>query len=354
MRRPLRLAHFGTGHTGMLVLRQILQRSELQLVGHLVHTPAKVGVDSGEIAGVGPVGVLATDSFEDFCTLDADCVTYFATEFGRDVTDVIDQMCRILESGTNVVTTTFVRLVYPQSLPAELLTRLRTACTTGQSAFFGTGIAPGFTTDVLPLQCATLSASPRTVRISERVLQGTYSDPLSFAALGFGSTPAGETTDIPADAWVEHFAGTLHMLADGFGWPLDSIRARQDLWLADRDYEFDAGTIPSGTVAAVRLRFEGIVAEQARLQLSWVYAMPDEPGDPWDPVRPESSTARRFTRIDIDGDPHVDLTLELTGGDLPGGDATATRAVNAIAAVCQAPAGVHSALDLVITPGETL
>jgi hypothetical protein len=48
--------------------------------------------------------------------------------------------------------------------------------------------------------------------------------------------------------------------------------------------------------------------------------------------------------------PHVDLTLELTGGNLPGGDATATRAVNAIAAVCGAPAGVHSALDLVIVP----
>jgi hypothetical protein len=334
----------------MLVLRQILARPDFELVGQLVHTPAKVGVDSGEIAGFGPVGILATDSFSDFCTLDADCVTYFATEFGRDVTDVVDQMCRILESGKNIVTTTYVRLVYPQSLAAELLTRLQSACITGRSAFFGTGIAPGFTTDALPLNCATLSASPRAIRVSERVLQGTYSDPLSFAALGFGSTPAGDTTDIPADAWVDHFAGTLHMLADGLGWPLDSIRARQDLWLADRDHEFDAGRIAAGTVAAVRLRFDGIVADEERLRLSWVYTMPDDPGDPWDPVRRESSTARRFTRIDIDGDPRVDLTLQLTGGDLPGGDATATRAVNAIVAVCQAPTGVHSALDLVITP----
>jgi hypothetical protein len=350
MNRRLRVAHFGTGHTGMLVLRQILRRHDLELVGHLVHTPHKAGIDSGVIAGLEPVGVQATTSFEAFCELDADCVTYCATEFGREVDDVIDQMCLLLKSGKNVVTTTFVRLVYPQSLPTELFDALEKACATGQSAFFGTGIAPGFTTDALPVHCATLSAAPRTVRIAERILQGTYSDPLSFAALGFGATPTGGITDLPADAWVTHFAGTMRMLSDGLGWTLDSIRARQDLWLADRDYVFAAGPVPQGTVAGIRLRFDGIVAGEARLQLSWVYTMPDDSGDTWDPVRLAASAARLFTHIEIDGAPRVDVTFELAGGDLPGADATATRAVNAIAAVCQATPGVHSALDLVVTP----
>jgi len=39
----------------------------------------------------------------------------------------------------------------------------------------------------------------------------------------------------------------------------------------------------------------------------------------------------------LTGHPRVDLNLELTGGDLPGSDATAARAVNAISTVCQAP-----------------
>ena len=68
------------------------------------------------------------------------------------------------------------------------------------------------------------------------------------------------------------------------------------------------------------------------------------------PVRPPSSTGRRFTHIDIDGEPRVSVRLELDGGDLPGGDATATRALNAIKAVCSATPTVHSALDLVVTP----
>jgi hypothetical protein len=348
--RRYRVAHYGTGHTGTLVLRQLLERPDIELVGHLVHTPAKVGLDSGQIVGVDPAGVRAIDSFDDFCAIDADCVTYMATEFGRKVDDVIDEMCQLLKSGKNVVTTAFIRLVYPKSLPPELLAKLEKACAAGQSAFLGTGIAPGFTPDALPVYLGSLSAAARTVRVAERVLQGTYSDPLSFMALGFGTIPDGPTTDLPADSWTGHFEGALRMLADGYGWELESIDAYQDLTLAEKDYEFEAGAIPQGTVAAVRLRFDGIVHGEPRLRMSWVYTMPDEPGDSWSPVRPSGSNGRRFTHIDIDGTPSVSVKLELDGGELPGGDATATRALNAIKAACNASAGVHSALDLVVTP----
>jgi hypothetical protein len=169
-------------------------------------------------------------------------------------------------------------------------------------------------------------------------------------ALGFGTVPQGPTTDLPADVWTVHFEGALQMLADGYGWELQSINAYQDLALADKDYEFEAGAIPQDTVAAVRLRFDGIVDGEPRLRMSWVYTMPDEPGDSWSPVRPAGSNGRRFTHIDIDGTLSVSVTLELDGGELPGGDATATRVLNAIKAVCNASAGVHSALDLVVTP----
>jgi len=42
MTSRLRVAHFGTGHTGTQVLRQILQRPDLELVGHLLHSLKKV------------------------------------------------------------------------------------------------------------------------------------------------------------------------------------------------------------------------------------------------------------------------------------------------------------------------
>ncbi|ETB35568.1 hypothetical protein N602_26595 [Mycobacterium avium subsp. hominissuis 10-5606] len=60
--------------------------------------------DSGEIVGVAPVGVSATDSLADFLALDCYCVTYLSSAAGRDPDKVIDQICAILVSGKNVVT----------------------------------------------------------------------------------------------------------------------------------------------------------------------------------------------------------------------------------------------------------
>lgn len=47
--RKYRVVHCGTGPTGRLGLRGILNHPDLQLVGHYVFDSAKVGKDSGEL-----------------------------------------------------------------------------------------------------------------------------------------------------------------------------------------------------------------------------------------------------------------------------------------------------------------
>ena len=120
MTQTYRVAHVGTGQTGAVALRQILRSPHTELVGHLVHTPAKVGRDSGQLVGEPAVGVVATDSLEDFLALEADCVTYVApvAMSGRDINDVVDQLCAILASGKNIVTPAYVELFHPPSLDA--------------------------------------------------------------------------------------------------------------------------------------------------------------------------------------------------------------------------------------------
>lgn len=117
MAAAFRVAHVGTGYTGMTVLRHILRSPRLKLVGQLVHSPDKVGRDSGELAGGQAAGVLATDRFDDFLALDADCVTYCATVSARDISEVFDQLCAILASGKNVVMSSLYHpLFHPPSL----------------------------------------------------------------------------------------------------------------------------------------------------------------------------------------------------------------------------------------------
>ena len=69
--RQYRVAHVGTGYTGSIALRQILRSPRLQLVGQLVHSPDKVGRDSGELVDERATGVIATDSLDDLLALDA-------------------------------------------------------------------------------------------------------------------------------------------------------------------------------------------------------------------------------------------------------------------------------------------
>jgi hypothetical protein len=307
-----RVAHIGTGYTGSIALRQVLRSPSLELVGHFVHSRAKVGRDSGELAGGTAVGVAATGSFDEFLGADADCVTYFAAISGRGGDEIVDQLCRLLTSGKNVVTPSYPRLFHPPSLDDTARGRLEAACRQGNSSLFATGIAPGFATDVLAVHAASMSERPVRVSVQERIPCGAYKVPDFFAMLGFGRTPEQDAAAYSPGAMIDHIAAPLRLLAQGLGWAIDEIREHRDIALADRHYSFDAGEIAPGTIASVRMRFEGIVDGQQRLRLSSIWSMPDEPVEEWQPGIAAGSGTRRLTRIAIEGDPPVQVDFALT------------------------------------------
>jgi hypothetical protein len=213
---------------------------------------------------------------------------------------------------------------------------------------FGTGIAPGFTTDILAVHAASMSELPATVSVDERIPCGAYRVPGFFTMLGFGRTPEEDAQAYRPGSMIASLTPPLRLLGQGLGLNLDEVREHRDVAIADRHYSFDAGEIPAGTIASVRMRFDGIVDGHARLHVSSIWSMPDEAVEDWQPVIAAGSTTRRLTRITVDGNPPVQLDFALTGGELPGSAATAARVVNAIPAVCAANPGVLSALDLVV------
>ncbi|MEB4211422.1 hypothetical protein [Mycobacterium sp. 94-17] len=348
MGEKYRVAHVGTGFTGSLALQRILRSPHFDLVAHLAHDRDKVGRDSGDLVGESAAGVTAVGSVEDFVAVDADCVTYFATASGRDSDEVVDQLCAFLASGKNVVTPSFFALFHPPSLEDSARERLEDACRRGNSSLFATGIAPGFTSDILAVHAASMTDRPAKVIIQERIPCGAYRVPGFFAMLGFGRTPEQDAQVYPAGAMIGHIAPPLRLVAQGLGWTVDGVREYRDVALAERHYCFDAGEIPAGTIASVRMRFEGIVNGQPRVQFSSIWSMPDEPVEDWQPAIAPAGATRRLTRITIEGEPPVQLEFALNGGDLPGSTATAVRVLNAIPSVCAAKPGILSALDVVV------
>ena len=107
-----RVVVWSTGGVGSNAIRAIARRPDLDLVGVWVHTPEKVGRDAGELAGVDPLGVLATDDIDSLIGLAPDCVVYAASGPERGA-GAVPEYERLLGAGINVVTTTSTDLVHP-------------------------------------------------------------------------------------------------------------------------------------------------------------------------------------------------------------------------------------------------
>lgn len=96
------------------------------------------------------MGVRATRDAEHLLAGDADCVVYTATADLR-MGEALDDVCRILRSGKNVVSSSIVPLVHPAQLGPDVQRRLEDACRDGNASFWTSGINRGFANDLLPL-----------------------------------------------------------------------------------------------------------------------------------------------------------------------------------------------------------
>ena len=128
-----RVVQWSTGNVGRHALRAILDHPDLELAGVYVTSPAKAGLDVGELLGREPVGVRTTADLDEVLALDADCVSHMplpSKQVGDDPDKDTKDICRLLGSGKNVVTT--VGYVYPKAYGPEVVDALESACAAGR------------------------------------------------------------------------------------------------------------------------------------------------------------------------------------------------------------------------------
>jgi hypothetical protein len=312
-----------------------------------VHSVDKVGRDAGELAGIGPIGVTATNDADALLALEPDCICYTASGEARPA-ETIDDFCRLLGAGVNVVTTSLAGLLYPDAYDIDVVDRLREACARGDASLYTSGIEPGFAGDHLVLVLATLSDRITSVRTQE--IFGYQDYPVAFTmfeVFGFGKPLEHrclmETPGVQASAW----APPVRMVADALGAELDEVRETYDKRVTDRALEVAAGTIEAGTVGAVRFETIGVVDGRDAIVIEHVNRMADDLAPDW-PTADRQGTYR----IVVDGDPSYTCELQLGTPETythEGLVATTMRVVNAIPAVCDAPPGIVTSLDLPLT-----
>jgi hypothetical protein len=339
----VRVVQYGTGNVGRHALRAIVGRPDLELVGVKVFSADKVGLDAGSLIDAGDLGVRCVGSLEEVLGIEADCVNYSAlgstVSGGFDRT--IDEICRLLEAGFNVTSSTLEHLIHPVIVP-DAMARLETACDAGCSSFFDTGINPGFAMDLWPITMTRMSRTIDQIRVTEVVDMKRYDSSMARQFMGFGLEPGDRPIDaMHRDTFGSPFYASLRQVSDAIGIELDSVRYEREVALADRPVEVAIGVLDVGTVAALKMKFVGVVGGEDFLVNSWVWRMSDG-------VAPEWPSGDQWL-LEIDGDPQMRASLALTT-DLdarrPVSLTVAMLNVNAIPTLCRAEPGVYNNLTL--------
>lgn len=349
-----RVVQWSTGNVGKLALRGIINHPDLELAGLWVHSADKVGRDAGELVGLPATGVKASNDVEALLALEPDCVSYTATGDLRP-SEAIDDMCRILESGANVVATSVVPLVFPPAADPSIVARLEEACRKGGTTCFTSGIDPGFANDTLPLVLTGLCERIDTLRVMEIVNYATYNQPqVLFETMGFAKPldhqPILLIPGILSLAW----GGVVKQLAAGLGVEIEELRETHEKVPAPHAFDIPPGHVPAGTMAGLRFEVQGIVKGRPAIVLEHVTRLHDDIAPDW----PKPLAGSGCYRVVIEGSPSTTCELLMHGedGDHNTGNlvATALRILNAIPAVCAAKPGLLSALDMPLITGRHL
>ncbi|MEV0674239.1 dihydrodipicolinate reductase [Mycobacterium sp. NPDC050441] len=331
-----RVAQWATGTIGTHALRSIIGHPHLDLTAVHVFGAGKVGIDAGELCGLEPTGITATNSVDAILDAAPDCVLYMPAA------PDIEQVCRLLGAGINVVSTCG-QFHHPATVDPALHSAVTDACLRGNASLYATGSSPGFITEAIPLALTSVQRRLNLLAINEYAdLSQRNSPELLFDVMGFGG-PAGPFDQRRAAYLQGSFGPSLRLVADAIGLPLDAVHAEGQWALAAEATTIRAGHLAAGTVAAQRITVSGMRAGRRLLSFQATWYCGTNLTEDWD-LRPTG------WRLTVDGDAPLDIDvrmpipLEQMAAISPG--YTANRAVNAVPFVCAAEAGIRSTVDL--------
>ena len=341
----MKVAVWGTGNMGRAAIRVVSAHPGLELVA--VVGRSKAGQDAGELADLGPNGVLVGTEVP----AGVDAVAYMVSGDVRPA-DAVADIAGCLHQGRVVVTPSVYALYDPRSAPAELKEPLEKAIADGGGRLFVSGIDPGWGNDVLPLLVSAVAGTIDQVRSVELFDYSTYDQPDAVRySVGMGQpmdeVPIMVAPGIPTMIW----GGQLRMVARGLGVELDDIVETVERRALEHDVTNAMGLFEKGTQGGLRFEIQGIVGGQPRIVVEHVTRIDASVAPDWPSPADGGAGAHQ---VIIEGRPRIVVTVEATeegGNRAAGGNATAAaRLVNAIPWLLAAEPGVYDALDVPLSP----
>ena len=345
-----RVTQWTTGNVGVEAVKGILGHPELELVGAYAWSDAKEGRDVGELCGIAPLGIHATHDAAALLAEKPDCVVY--TPLFPDV----DELCRILEAGVNVVTS--AGFVTGWGVGEAARARLDEAALRGGVSLFGSGMTPGFN-NLMGILSAGCSRRVDKVTVLESARADSMPSPETYAAIGMGWAPDAPGLAQAAEDGSRVFGDGVSLMAEALGAELTEIRCTPAFAIANAEVDRGWMKIEKGHVAGVEVTWRGFVGERCVVELIGRWLMDKNTEPEWEILHGWRCWVEGYpgikSSVEIDASPETlrEIRRDPTAAFVAiGMSVTAMPVVNAIPAVVEAAPGIRTYRDLPLVTGR--
>ncbi|MDG2028873.1 MAG: hypothetical protein P8J50_17365 [Acidimicrobiales bacterium] len=324
--QPYRVIQWFTGDIACHQIRLIADHPNLELVGAFVWHDEKVGRDAGEIAGIDPLGVIATNDIDEILAVDADVVLY------NPPRERYDEVVKILASGKSVIS--IMGAWNPKRY--EVWPELKAAMEAGGSSLHGTGLNPGLSYE-LAILGSSVCHEVESIEVKTCERQSTMS-PVFIEKFGFGRTE--EDLRAGEDGAAEIFENLLqitNLICEEVGLPHDDAKISFEYEPATKRYD-EKFLIEEGTMAGLVIKaqslYQGVPKATVEVRFligtGWVSEefLAAAPSTGWIEVKINGTPQHRFFHEMLEAEKIVRTR------------STGTKAINAIPLVVEADPGL--------------
>ncbi len=320
----LKVVQFGCGPIGCSIARLVAQKTNFEIVGavDLVHD----GKDLSEIAGIDKkLGVTISDDADTVLSKTKPDAVLHAT--GSSLEDIFPQLEKIMEYGSNIVSTC-EELSYPYKKQPALAAKIDKIAKEHKVTVLATGVNPGFLMDSWPLFMTGVCQNVTQVKAVR--IQDASSRRIPFQKkIGAGKTIE-EFNKLVEDGTLRHVGlpESIAMIAAGLRWELDDITETIKPVILKTEVSSNFVTVKPGQAAGVRQVGHGLKGGEKIITLDFQAYI---------------GAKESYEALYITGTPNMEVIIK---GGTPGDIATAAIVVNSAPRVIDAPPGLITMKDL--------
>lgn len=333
--KKIKVVQWGLGAMGSGMVKLMLEKEGLEIVGAIDTRPDFIGKDLGDALNLGKkLGVKIQNSPAGL--LEKSKVDVCMQAINSFTKDCFGEMKVVVEAGVNLVTIA-EEMALPEAQQPELARQIDELAKKTGVTVLGTGINPGF---ILDAQVVMLSAAClRVDRIeAARINDLSPFGPTVMKTQGVGATLEEFERGIKTGEIVGHigFPESIRMIADSVGLKIDRIEETRKPIISSVYRETPHVKVQPGMVAGCEHIGIGYCNGKEVIKL----VHPQQ-------IHPHLENVKTGDYINIFGDPEVHMSNQ---PEIPGGKGTMAVAVNSIPNVVRATPGLKRMVDLPI-PG---